>query len=194
MIEFDADTHTYKLDGMIVPSVTQVLAPLNDFTRVDPDVLKRAQDFGTAVHLATELFDRDDLDEDSLDEALRPYLSAWKKFHADTQFEISEIEHRVASRSYRYAGTIDRVGFIGNLLSIVDIKTGTAFPASVGPQTAAYESAFKECANIPRNKRIRRLCVQLKGDGTYKSKPLDNALDLPAFMACLTVHNWRSSK
>ena len=91
---FNEDRHEYSLDGQRLPSVTQLLAPLVDYSKVPKDVLERAQQLGTAVHRMTELFDNDDLDEDSLSDELRPYLAGWIKFRAECQFEPERISER----------------------------------------------------------------------------------------------------
>ena len=50
MLTFDAEKHEYRWNGQLVPGVTSILEPLTDFSFVPPDVLRAAQDFGTAVH------------------------------------------------------------------------------------------------------------------------------------------------
>src|SRR4051794_27239936 len=118
-LAFDEALHEYRLDGRRLPSVTQVLAPLVDFSMVRKDVLERAQALGTAVHRMTELHDNDDLDEESLSEELRPYLAGWKKFRAECQFEPVTVEHRMSHPVYRYAGTSDRTGVIKGRLAVL---------------------------------------------------------------------------
>ena len=61
---FDPIEHIYRFDGQRVPSVTQILEPLIDYSGVPNGVLQYAADRGTAVHLATEFYDDGDLDED----------------------------------------------------------------------------------------------------------------------------------
>lgn len=46
-IEFDEQTHIYKLNGEIIPSVTQVLSRLSDFSYADPAILARKADIGS---------------------------------------------------------------------------------------------------------------------------------------------------
>lgn len=55
-LEYDDDTHTYIVDGVIVPSVTQILAAKfgNKYANVNTEVLKRAAERGTAIHRAIE--------------------------------------------------------------------------------------------------------------------------------------------
>ena len=55
-LEYDDDTHTYIVDGVIVPSVTQILAASfgNKYENVNKEVLSRAAARGTAIHKAIE--------------------------------------------------------------------------------------------------------------------------------------------
>ena len=56
--EYDDSTHTYKVDGEIVQSVTQLLNRKfgHKYDDIPKDVLKKAQEKGTKVHLAVECY------------------------------------------------------------------------------------------------------------------------------------------
>lgn len=56
ILEFIDETHTYLVDGVIVPSVSKILRYKfpNKYDRVDERVLERAAIRGTAVHEAIE--------------------------------------------------------------------------------------------------------------------------------------------
>lgn len=55
-LEYEEDTHTYIADGVIVPSVTQVLNIKfgGKYASVNPSILNRAANRGTAIHEAIE--------------------------------------------------------------------------------------------------------------------------------------------
>ena len=57
-LEYDDDTHTYIVDGVIVPSVTQILGVKfgNKYAGVNRSTLERAASRGTAIHKAIENF------------------------------------------------------------------------------------------------------------------------------------------
>ena len=57
-LEFDEETHTYLVDGIIVPSVTQLLKDQfqHKYDGVPEEVLKRASQRGTEVHEAIERY------------------------------------------------------------------------------------------------------------------------------------------
>lgn len=57
-LEYDDDEHCYLCDGIIVPSVTQILQTRfsHKYDHVDRETLKRAADRGTMIHRAIEYY------------------------------------------------------------------------------------------------------------------------------------------
>ena len=55
-LEYDDESHTYIVDGVIVPSVTQILGVKfgNKYAGVNPATLNRAASRGTEIHKAIE--------------------------------------------------------------------------------------------------------------------------------------------
>ncbi|CAM2143706.1 PD-(D/E)XK endonuclease-like domain-containing protein [Pararobbsia alpina] len=187
MLTFDPVAHEYRADGRRVPSVTQTLAPLVDYSSVPAAVLKRAQELGTAVHRMTELYDLDDLDMDELDIELMPYLSAWIKFRADTGFVPETIEQRLHHPSLHYAGTSDRTGLIKRRRAVIDIKKMLCLPPVVGVQLAAYREL-----HIKHGTPIEdRYGLGLRADGTYRLVPFTDKSDWPTFLSLLTLRNFK---
>jgi len=188
MLLFEEATHTYRFDGAVVPSVTQILAPLNDLSFVDPQVLEYKRQLGTAVHKATELYDLGDLDEDSLAPVIRPYLDAWIRFRREKPFEILGMEQKVYHPLHRYAGTYDRMISMDGRRGPLDIKTGETLPG-YGPQTAAYKAA----SEAETGERLTgRWTIQLRDDGTYRLHTKADADDWPVFLSCLNLYRFRN--
>lgn len=185
---FDEPSHTYRVDGVVVPSVTQILAPLNDFSMVSPADLEYARQLGTAVHKATELYDAGDLDESTVPDVVQPYLDAWIRLRRELPFEILGMEKRVFHPAHRYCGTYDRLVKFDGRRCMWDIKTGELYP-SYGPQTAAYKNAEEK----ESGKRIEgRHAIQLRDDGTYRIHEMKDPDDWPVFLSCLTLYNFRN--
>jgi hypothetical protein len=180
MIDFDPATHTYRHAGVIVPSVTQALRPIDNFDQVPADVLEAARRFGTHVHQATDLYDRDMLDETELDPALVPYLNGWKRFLSETRCKVLSSEQIVYHAKLGYAGTLDKRILWKHCPWLVDLKSG-AVPRSAGPQTAAYREA------LPREERPRRrMVLQLLPDN-YRVFEQTNPADWSIFLSCLNI-------
>ena len=186
-LEFDEAKHEYRLEGALLPSVTQVLKPLQDFSTIPEDILERSANFGTAVHLATTLWDQNDLDMDSLDPAIVPYLEAWKRFCDETKITFEAIESQVVSEKYRYAGTLDRIGFLNEKATVIDIKTGVVNP-TIGVQLAGYLVAWNETHVL---KVTKRASVALLKDGRYKVDWWEDKADWACFLALLQITNWQ---
>lgn len=186
---FNEEAHAYSWNGKSVPSVTQILSPLYNFDMVSKEVLAAKSYLGTCVHLATELYDQGDLDEDALAPEIRPYLDAWIKFRHEAGFEPLRIEARVFHPIHQYAGTLDRTGYCGDSFEMVDIKTCAAVDPAAGVQTAAYCEAYVK--TFPTDpKPTRRRIVQLRPDGTYRAPYMEDKNDWPTFLSLLTIHNY----
>lgn len=182
-LAFDADSHTYRYEGRVVPSVTQILRAIDNFDHVDPQMLERARRFGQHVHSATDLFDRGVLDEENLDVLLLPYLNAYKLFLHETGFVVTHSEQQVYNPRQRYAGTLDTRGLWKRSTWLLDKKSG-AVPRSVGLQTAAYREA---CDEKPKN----RLCLQLMRN-RYKLIKCDEPSDWSFFLSYLNVFRFNT--
>lgn len=186
-LTFDDRTHTYSLRGLVIPSVTQVMGGVNQFLGLDEEMLRTAQERGTAVHQATVLWDRGEPFTARAD--LDPYLNAWLKFLDDVGFEPVAIEQVVHHPRHRYAGTLDRVGAIAGVMSVLEIKTSAILNPITALQLAAYKEAYN--AGRPPERAKGRYAVQLRKDGTYRLHEYKDAADLSVFLACLLIHNWR---
>ncbi len=77
--DFEPIQHVYTVDGVIYPSVSQVL-PYNYWSNNTAAMQK-----GTYVHLMCEMYMKNTLDEASLDPILIPYLDAFRKFLYETK-------------------------------------------------------------------------------------------------------------
>jgi hypothetical protein len=186
-LTFDEPTHVYRLAGAIVPSVTQILAPLCSFEGIPRATLEAKRDLGQRVHFACQLDDEDDLDEVSVEPDVAPYLSAYRKFRRETGATVVLNEQRVVEPRLRYAGTLDRVIRLDGVKWLVDLKTSFTTPISAGPQTAAYLRALADPSVL------HRAALRLRADGSYRLDPLTGADDWSAFMACLALHQFKES-
>ena len=185
IVTFEPARHEYRIDGRLVPSVTQVLEPLNDFGAVPAEVLDRAAEFGTHVHQAIALMLRNDLDWSSLDGDLEPYVRQAEKFIVESRLQVLAAERVVANARLGYAGTLDLLAYWKRNHCVIDWKTG-ALPRTVGPQTAAYQAAVGKLDPNPR----KRYCVQLTRE-RYVVHALDDPADLSVFTSALNLYHWR---
>lgn len=185
LLQFDAATHTYRLCGMVVPSVTRILAPLVDLSGIRPEVLEAKRDLGSRVHYACQLSDEDDLDEDSVEADVEPYLAAWRRFLRESGAKVLANEQKVGDPMLMVAGTLDNILLMSGTKWVVDKKTSFATPISAGPQTAAYQRLNGD------NSVTHRGVLRLRPDGTYRFDPRNGPDDWSAFMACLSIYRFK---
>jgi len=189
MLEFDETTHTYRANGVQVPSVTTCLSRLHSFGMVPKDILEAACARGSYVHALCEFHDQSDLDAESIGE-YGGYLDAWIDFCADHKAKWDGIEVRGYSERYGYAGTHDRHGTLNGSKWIIDLKTSAQSHRVWNMQLAAYRQLLVE--TDPQWALARLGTVQLRPDGTYKLIEWNDPDAWPAFVALITLTNWAS--
>lgn len=164
-----------------------------DYSGVPQEILDRAAQFGTAVHKACELDDLGTLDENTVHEAVVPYLNAWKVFKEEKLVLVPfyKIEQRIECEKFGFCGTPDRISFIENTPCVIDIKSTASIMPSTAIQLAAYALLYR-AGNIHLAKSMRRFVVQLKPDATFAVQEYkNNRSDIDTFMHALSVHNWK---
>lgn len=201
MLTFEKDTHTYKWDGVVKPSYSEIAkyCGLSDVSRIPKRVLEPARAFGESVHMHTELVDRGTIDQYEIDPGVVPCLMAWEEFKSDHQAEIVDIEIAKYHPELQYCGTIDRVMRIGGWLYIIDIKTSTTLYKSYSLQTMAYALLMDE--------PMRRAVVKLDHKtASYKFVEYQNTDDEATWKHCVnyfytqdkwshqTIQNWINTK
>lgn len=190
-LDFNDEQHAYTLNGRRVPSVTQVLDPLQMLDGIPWEVLEAARIFGNNVHYACHFHNIGTLDWSSLDEVLAAYVRGYLKFLAETSFVVLASEERVASPKMGYAGTLDIRGILNRKKALIDIKSTATLPRTVGPQTAAYEACIKESGEHNQ----ARYCLHLKPDA-YNCVPLKDGrgvTDMTVFISALNIWRFRNS-
>jgi hypothetical protein len=191
-IEFDEASHTYRLDGAVVPSVTQLLEPVRRELGGSESVLEYKRQIGKALDKTIELSERNDLDYSSIDEAVLPFFEAWLQFKKDSEFRVLLNQPVVYSRKLRFAGTLDILGTRHYTSSVPDELLDTKCVWTIDPataiQTAGYALGARESLGINVKKRGG---LQLLRDGKYKLFPYTNPADESVFKSCLTIHAWK---
>lgn len=200
---FYQDPHAYELDGTPVPSVTQVLdvSGLIDFSGIPPGILAAARTRGGKVHQAIHYWNERDLDVATFRGTFPEYagyLDSWIALMESGRLKTVLCEHRVASRRYRYAGTIDWLGELDGHAAILDFATGDPEDCAKDLQTGAYLVAAREWALEPEETALRqfiaaypfvdRYAVRLKKDGRLPTpERYADPRDTTHFLALLTA-------
>lgn len=156
-LEFFEDEHLYLVDGIIVPSITQILAYKfgGKYAHVRKDVLERAAQAGTAVHEAIERYCT------TGEECELPELRNFKFLQRQYGFvvrknEVPVILFDVCEGSTSWtdnppiaAGRLDLVLQMGIEFGGADIKrTSTLDKEYLAYQLNLYRVAYRQCYGI----------------------------------------------
>jgi hypothetical protein len=114
-----------------------------------------------------------------------PYFEAWKRFERESSYVSDSCETRLASATYRFAGTIDHIGHLNGNFCIIDVKSGAPTPAT-GIQLAGYEMLLSA-------RGARRFALHLKDDGNYKLIEYKDRNDRNVFLSALALWNWKQN-
>lgn len=210
-LTFRADDHTYWLGepdvGVKLYGANELLKSVGliDTSHFTPGSAER----GTLAHRATELYDDPEwtLDEDNLDEALRPYLTAYKKFSDVCQPEWTGVEQKLCDKSLRIAGTVDRVGTMRpggtgrKQRVVVDLKTGSFAPWH-SIQLACYQhlatvqlvlGGAVPPSKVASKPLVERYALYLTKKGTYSLKHFTEVTDIAVLMGARAVCLWKET-
>lgn len=180
--------HIYELDGVAIPSVSEILRFMSreEYADINQYTLDNAADRGKAVHKACEEFLSSG--ECEVDIQYAGYMNAFVKFTQDKHCECLHSEIPLACTDF--AGTIDLVARIDGELSIVDMKTVCAVKKTL---VKAQLNAYKRLYEANYEATIERLyCLQLMSDGRYRL--YRTATDSTEFDACLLLHKAMARK
>lgn len=148
-LEYYDDEHIYLVDGVIVPSVSEILSVKfgGRYADIDKAVLRRAADAGTTVHEAIEkLCKTGEVDTDIPE--VRNFLWLQKQYG----FEVVANELPVVlfkGDEPIAAGRLDMVLSMGGKRGIADIKRVSSLDKEyVAYQTNIYRVAFRQCYDL----------------------------------------------
>lgn len=142
-LEFLDDGHIYLVDGVIVPSVSEILNIRfgHEYDHVSINVLNRASDAGTAVHDAIEKYCK------TGEETEIPELRNFKFLQRMYGFEVLENEMPVIISDEKpvAVGRLDLVIRIGDAIGGADIKrTATLNKERLAYQLNLYRIGYRQ--------------------------------------------------
>ena len=147
LLEFYEDEHIYLVDGVIVPSVSQVLDYKfgHKYDCVSPAVLKRAAGRGTKVHEAIERFCKDGEDDGSKEVRNFRFLQDKHGFHV----LASEMPVIIDYEGLTVAGRFDLQIMIDGEYGGADIKCVSALDKErTAYQLNLYRLGVKQCYGV----------------------------------------------
>ncbi|WBK39951.1 exonuclease [PinkBerry-associated phage LS06-2018-MD08] len=151
VIEFVEESHTYLLNGVVIPSVSEIISD-DTYASIPPHILENAAKRGSAVHLASEMIDKGKKPklDSSFAEWVVQYLRfklSWINKNYNQQIAYDSIETIVHTNEY--GGTIDRVILDGDDYVICDIKTTSKlYKDKIALQLGGYAYAHSLMNNV----------------------------------------------
>ena len=122
MIEFVEDTHTYLCDGVIIPSVSELIRfkfP-NAYKGVPDYILQKKATYGTEIHRRIEEFVRGEIEIEDIEDANeRDAVEQFEILRKTWAFYVKDME-QIVCYDNRFCGTYD-IRTQDDLL--IDIKT-----------------------------------------------------------------------
>ncbi len=174
-LRFDEATHTYYDvgRGRVVPSVTEMLEQTGWInTRFyTPGSAER----GDAVHRLLAAYDLMSVDVPSCVSAYRPWLLSYKCTADVVRPRWLHVEEPFIHEGLGFGGRPDRVGYVYDRLSVVDLKSGGAERAHP-IQTALQAILVAPTVGLPP-RSIGRFGWYVKAKGLSKLFEFPNARD-----------------
>ena len=145
VLEYIDETHTYLYDGIILPSITQLLKAKfgGKYDGIPKATLQRAAEMGTAVHKAIEDYEQQAIEADL------PELRGWKHLKMVYGFICLDNEVPVVlfwKGEAVAAGRLDLVLAESGCIGLGDIKrTSTLDKKYLTYQLNLYRVAYMDC-------------------------------------------------
>lgn len=142
MIEFLEAEHIYLKDGIIVPSVSEILHFIfpNKYSNVPKEILNKKAEYGTKVHESIEIFEKtgEIIELNTLQElSFEQYLKLKDKWNV----EVIDQEQMVSYEMY-YCGRFDMIANVKKEYCLCDIKT----TAELDKEYLSWQLSFYELA------------------------------------------------
>ena len=191
---FDDVAHAYTVDGVGVPSVTELVSPLGvDFDDLDEQAelaVEAAADRGTTMHayIAHRLQGGAE-DEFELQGSYGVYADAVELFLAEHEITPLLVETPLGCEGF--AGTPDLVCEFDGKIAVVDYKfVSTVAKSKVGAQLGGYLSLCEANGVFPE----ALYAVQFLSSGEYRLYPTDIGGATVSFNACRFIHEIKTKK
>jgi len=183
MIEFLKEEHLYLVDGVITPSVTQILQFIfpDKYKGVPIEILQNKAEYGSILHKVIEIAEQEQMfDIDLLKQKIKGinYLieasfEQYLKIKEKYQIEVLEQEQIVAYKDL-YCGTFDMIANVNNKKSLIDIKT----TAELDIEYLSWQLSFYELAKGEQFEKLYVIWLPKKSLGELKEIPRKSKKEL----------------
>lgn len=179
MVEFNEENHIYKVDGNIVPSVTQLLHFLfpNKYKGVPAKVLSDKASYGTEIHSLIEKVNdmniTDPLDAYSLEYSDGLMINSITNYiNVKNKYKFKPIAQELMVYNKYLAGRFDLISEMNNKICLMDIKTTYILDREyLSWQLSIYNYLNKEIKAeelyaiwVPKNNDVQLIKIKFKSD------------------------------
>lgn len=178
MIEFLPEQHIYLIDGVITPSVSEILRFIfpDKYKAIPPHILANAATFGTNIHSAIEAFENDQ--EFTLEPAEILVFEKYMQVREERNIRPTKLEQLVSYEN-RYVGRLDMIADVNYYRCLIDIKTTykldeEALAWQLGLYKLAYNEPIEKCYCLWLPKKNPGKLVEITPKG---KKEIDKILD-----------------
>ena len=205
-LEYDDKAHSYKVEGVKVPSVTRVVDGCfpKDLThwalsigQEEYDkVISEALEVGNDTHQWIEdyiNFGHACEDTDGLwrcNHILKP-VKAFLGWTEEYKPEWIDAERKIYCDKYKYAGTVDAVAKINGRVCVIDFKTSKKVYKPYHLQVTAYAQAIKRMDGL-RRWPLGIILRLDKETGKFEHKVFEPKHNFDTFKKCLELKQWSS--
>jgi len=178
---FYPESHTYECEGKTLLSVTTLLKNKygDKYAAVPPDLLKRAADYGTAVHKQIQdLVEMRDSVLDDPEALLSESIDLFKYQEVENYFKLVEPIYKITPQTMEKvvllfdesgvpaaAGRFDMYGTVDGAPTLIDIKTTSVINRqSVTAQLNLYLTAAQQSGYFDPSIDIKLGVVHLSGE------------------------------
>lgn len=158
--------------------------------------LAKAGDIGTQAHKLIEWTMRTALGADAgpkpqvSDQALWAFM-AFEDWAKSVSLKPVLIEQTVYSKTHQYAGTMDLLGRVDGVLTLIDFKTGKGIYPESHLQSAAYQAALIEMGYVSPSAGLIVRLPKVDSDPAFETQAVPPIAELmPVFLAVRELWKW----
>lgn len=166
MIEFIEEGHIYLMDGVIIPSVSEILHFIfpNKYAGIDKEILNKKAEYGSKIHETIECIEQNKTFPE-LDSIQEFSISQYKRLKEKYKIEVIDQEQMINFKD-KYCGRFDMIANVNGFYSLCDIKTtATLDKEYLSWQLSFYELAFISMYGVSNFDKLYAIWLPKKGYG-----------------------------
>ena len=202
-LDYDDEAHSYKVEGVKIPSVTRIVDACFPKHLVDWALNVGEEEYHRIIDEALEIGNyTHEWIENYIDTGSKGWIGeehptsgpsikaflAWEKKYKPKWIDA---ERKVYCDKYKYAGTVDAVAKINGRVCVIDFKTSKKIYKPYHLQVTAYAQAIKRIDGL-RRWPLGIILRLDKETGEYQQKVFEPKDHIKTFVKCMELRQWSS--